>query len=118
MYATHSIFYERLEGYFYLFSVWDESNNCLSWGETEEWAQLLGVPVPRVLYRGSWDEELIRSIKVNEETMEGYVLRPEKGFHYDDFLRCVAKWVRPNHVQTDSHWMHKPIKKNKLKEVE
>ena len=26
----------------------------------------------------------------------------------------VAKWVRPNHVQTDEHWMWKDVVPNKL----
>ncbi len=38
MYALHSIAYEQLDSYFYLFSVWDEHNRCLDWDEMLEWA--------------------------------------------------------------------------------
>lgn len=30
MYAKHSIFYENLESYFLVFSIWDEKNVCLN----------------------------------------------------------------------------------------
>ena len=40
-----------------LFSVWNELNVCLSWDETEEWAQRLGLVTVPVLYRGIWDED-------------------------------------------------------------
>src|SRR6185369_15458032 len=41
LYAKHSIHYKQLASYFYLFSMWDDRNNCLSWDDTVEWARLL-----------------------------------------------------------------------------
>ena len=38
LFARHSISYTNLDGYFYLFSIWDDSNNCLSWDDTTMWA--------------------------------------------------------------------------------
>ncbi len=53
MYAKHSIHYHHLPGTFFLvFSIWNESNICLSWDETKVWCDLLDLtPVPE-FYRG------------------------------------------------------------------
>ncbi len=115
LFAKHSIEYNDLESYFYGFSMWDENNICLSWDETIEWFQLLGVLPVKVLYDGIYDEKLIKQLFVNDGTMEGYVVRLAEAFHYEDFARSVAKFVRKNHVTTDSHWMHQEMVANKLK---
>ncbi len=115
LYAQHSVRYEALESYFYLFSIWDESNRCLSWDVTCEWAALLGCPVPLVLYRGLWDTKRVRAIEVDTRITEGYVVRMTDGFAYADFARSVGKWVRPQHVQTDEHWMYAPVVPNRLR---
>ena len=114
LYARHSVAYQNLQSYFYGFSVWSADNNCLSWTETEEWFELLGIHTPPVLYRGVWDEALIRDIHIDEGVVEGYVVRLAEQFAYDDFKQSVAKWVRTNHVQTDQHWMQAEIVPNGL----
>lgn len=118
VFARHSIAYESLAGYFYLFSVWNEHNSCLSWEETVEWAALLELPTPRVLYDGMWDEAVILGLNVDIERIEGYVVRLADTFRYKDFAHSAAKWVRPNHVQSDEHWMHHPIVPNRLAQSE
>lgn len=115
LYARHSLAYENLDGYFYLLSVWDETNTCLSWDETRRWARELSVPTPRELYRGPWDEARLRSLRIDETVMEGYVARTAEGFAFEDFARRVAKWVRRDHVRTDEHWMHAAVVPNKLR---
>lgn len=62
LYATHSIKYNNLKNYFQVFSIWDENNNCLSWDDTVEWCEILGLDYVKVLYRGVYDEDKIRSI--------------------------------------------------------
>lgn len=114
LYARHSIAYESLDSYFYLFSVWNSDNSCLCWDDTVEWAELLNCPYPKVLYRGLWNEKKLKEISIDSQTIEGYVVRLEDPFVYTDFSKSVAKWVRPNHVQTDQHWMHAQIIPNKL----
>lgn len=116
VYARHSIGYDQLESYFYLFSIWDEQNQCLSWPDTLEWAALLECPCPAVLYEGTWDAPLIRQLKINPDTTEGYVVRLAEVFSFGDFSSAMGKWVRPHHVQTDQHWMHAPIVPNKLRQ--
>jgi hypothetical protein len=114
LYARHSVAYDALQSYFYLFSVWNEQNDCLSWEETQEWAVLLGCPCPPVLYQGTWQPTLIQQITVDPVVSEGYVVRVTERFPYEAFPKSVAKWVRPNHVQTDQHWMHAQIIPNAL----
>lgn len=48
---------------------------------------------------------------------EGVVVRVAGDFKDEDFATSVMKWVRKDHVQTDEHWKHKEIVRNKLKEV-
>jgi hypothetical protein len=114
LFARHSVAYSGLRSYFYLFSVWDAENNCLSWPETVEWAELLGCAPPKVLYAGLWNATAIKKLRVDESVSEGYVVRLAKGFAYADFSKSVAKWVRRNHVQTDQHWMYAQIVPNQL----
>lgn len=115
VYAVHSLRYEDLEGYFYLFSVWDDQNISRPWDEVREWAALLDLPTPRELYRGLWNEEALKAIQVDPERMEGYVVRVTAAVPYADFPLRVAKWVRRGHVQTDQHWLSKPVEANGLK---
>lgn len=117
VYAQHSIIYNELQSYFYLFSIWDEKNYCLSWDDMMEWAESLDLATPQVFYRGEWNEKKIRTISINEGIEEGYVVRNAASFHFDEFRQNMAKWVRPNHVQTTEHWMHSEIVPNKLKEL-
>ncbi|UBV44304.1 RNA ligase family protein (plasmid) [Deinococcus taeanensis] len=115
LYARHSLAYDDLASYFYLLSVWDDGNTCLSWDGTVRWAAELGVPTPRVLYRGLWDEALIRALTVDESRMEGYVVRTAAGFPFAAFAAHVAKWVRAGHVQTGAHWLHGAVTPNGLR---
>ncbi len=118
MYARHSLSYDHLQSYFYLFSIWNDRNVCLSWSETEEWAELLNLELTPVLYQGLWNEHTIRAIKPELDKQEGYVVRTSEGFAYHDFQKHVAKWVRKGHVQTDQHWMHAEVIPNKLRSHE
>lgn len=116
VYAMHSIQYDNLKSYFYGFSVWDDTNVCLDWDSTIEWFSCLGIqPVP-VLYDGIYIEGKVKALwDANmQKNEEGYVVRLAEGFHYKDFSRSVAKFVRRNHVATDKHWMYSKVVKNKL----
>ncbi|MEZ5323717.1 MAG: RNA ligase family protein [Verrucomicrobiales bacterium] len=116
VYARHSIAYDSLDSYFYVFSVWDDTNSCLSWQETCEWATLLGLPtVPVLLESAEWNEEIVRNLEIDTATQEGYVVRRSDAFAYDDFRISLAKWVRKGHVQTDQHWMHSEIIPNRMR---
>ena len=115
LFAQHSIAYENLESYFYLFAIFNDQNICLSWQETREWASLLNLPLPHVLFEGTYDEEVIKNIEINTDQSEGYVVRLCSSFHYEEMGNSLGKWVRTNHVQTDIHWLHSEIKMNRLR---
>lgn len=115
LYAQHSIAYDELASYFLAFSVWDDTNHCLPWPETLAFLAELELSSPKVIYQGLWCEGTIRNIELDRCKQEGYVVRLANSFHYDDFQASVAKWVRPNHVNSDQHWMHQQIIANKLR---
>lgn len=108
----HSIEYKNLDSFFYLFSIWNEKNECLSWDDMIEWANLLDLATPKVLYRGVFDENKLKEISKNLDvnTTEGFTVRLARSFHYDEFSKCLTKWVREGHVQPSSngkeeHWL-------------
>jgi ATP-dependent RNA circularization protein (DNA/RNA ligase family) len=78
----HSLRYEDLVSFFYLFSIWNDKNMCLSWDETLDWADILDLATPKVFYRGVWDEDKLRELAKNLDTnvIEGYVVRVVEGF--------------------------------------
>lgn len=117
VYAKHSIYYTELESYFYGFSTWDEKNVALDWDTTVALFEDIGVVTAPLLYRGVYDEKLIRGLwdESKWETMEGYVIRVVEAIPFDDFETYVAKFVRKGHVQTDEHWRTQPIIPNLLK---
>lgn len=123
MYAEHSIKYNNLKGYFYVFNYWIE-DECQSWDDTVARAAELGLPVVDVIYRGIWDADVIKGlINTTHEgnEMEGYVIRLADSFKHDfnqtEIKMPMAKYVRKDHVQTDQHWSHKIVVPNKLKEL-
>ncbi len=103
LYAKHSIHYQNLLSYVYGISIW-ENLICLDWDSTVEWFNLFDIPTVPVLYRGLWDEKKIKSIILDYNTQEGYVVRLADSFHYKNFWCSVAKYVRKNHITTDEHW--------------
>lgn len=125
MTAKHSIFYDQLPGYFFVFSIWDHKNECLSWDETLEWCDLLGLRTVPVYFDGVYEEApravlhplMPRNLRphYSSET-EGYVIRNASRFHHLHFRDNVAKYVRANHVQTDRHWRHRPVVFNQIVE--
>ncbi|MGW2934191.1 RNA ligase family protein [Streptomyces sp. NPDC001156] len=114
MYARHSIAYDALESWFYGFSVWDGDGRCLDWDRTVAFLHGLGIPAPRVLWRGVFDERALRALPVDPGRQEGYVVRVADGFGAEEFGERVAKWVRAGHVRTDTHWMHAAVVENGL----
>lgn len=113
MYAVHSIFYDNLDDYFLVHSVW-EDEWCLSWPETTDICNELGLTrVPVVGFGNNYDQKFLESFIV-PENCEGYVIRPYDRFNLKDFDKLVAKYVRKDHVQTDEHWTRKKMVKNEL----
>ena len=116
MFAKHSIYYDNLYSYFYVYSIWDDTNTCLSWVDTLYICKCLNLVSVPVIDTIIFDEEYLRNLpsKMDLNKQEGYVFRNAESFHYDDFANNVAKFVRAGHVTTDSHWMFQKIIPNKL----
>lgn len=118
LFAKHSIKYEELESFFLAFSIWNEKNRCLSWDDSLEWFELIGVKPVEKIYDGIYDEKaLIRlADDLPWDSCEGYVLRTADEFDFIDFKNSVGKYVRKGHVMTAQHWMyHGQIEENKVK---
>lgn len=118
VFAHHSIFYSNLETYFYVFGIYNENNICLSWNETVEWCNLLDLIHVPVIFEGIFELPKMMNLHniLDLEKNEGACTRNSNSFHYNDFQKNVAKYVRKGHVQTDQHWMSKPVVKNLLKD--
>lgn len=115
LYAKHSIHYDNLKSYLYVFSIWNDKNECLGWDETVEWAELIGIDLVEVIYRGPYNEaEIKKAFLPFKEEHEGYVVRSASGFKYEEAAQNIAKYVRKNHVQTSEHWMFQEVVPNKL----
>lgn len=117
LYAKHAIEYKNLDDWFFMFGVW-EGNKCLSWDDTLEYIELLNLKHVPVLYRGNFNEDIIKKLYKKEydgNEMEGYVVRLTDSFHMKDFRKCVGKYVRKNHVGDHGFWMNSKITINKTK---
>lgn len=120
VYAKHTIFYNELTTYFYVFSIW-EDNICLSWNETLEWCELLGLETAPVLYQGMWNETKIKECWTGKSLLggkqEGYVVRITDRFNYEDFGTNVAKYVNSEFKQAfaEHHWSQYDVVPNLLK---
>lgn len=117
VYAKHSLYYDKLTSYFYCFSIWN-GRTCLSWEETCEWCDLIGIKTVPVVYNGLYDPEYIKANHNIESAFgverEGLVVRFPEAFDYSEFDKNLAKIVRKKHVQTSDHWMFQKIVPNKL----
>lgn len=116
LYAKHSIKYTNLPDYLQIFGVWEEEL-CWDWNSIEMLCNDFVFSTVPVIYKGEFSEKKLNQIlkSLDLEKQEGIVMRVTDSFKLEDFDTSVCKFVRPNHVQTDEHWMHKPIEKNGLK---
>lgn len=116
LYAKHSIAYNNLESYFLAFNVWD-GTACWRFDKTKEFVEQLGISLVPVLGICEFSKDVVHGLwekTCNKDTSEGYVVRLYGSFYLNEFQSSVAKYVRQNHVTTDSHWMHKTVITNKL----
>ncbi|BBG58561.1 RNA ligase [Providencia rustigianii] len=123
VYAVHSIEYQHIEDYFYVFAV-RQGDYWLSWEEVTFYASLFDFPtVPQLnleidksLSPQQYRDALMTAASADSHfiardthtgkacSMEGIVTRDSQGFHVDDFMQHIFKYVRKNHVKTDIHW--------------
>lgn len=117
LYAQHTIKYDNLESYFYMFSIWI-NYECLSWDETVEYAEILGLKTVPVIYKGIYDKELIEKEFAKYKNHEGFVIRITNSFTYNAFKYSLAKYVNPEFRRqinnSHGHWISKKIIPNEL----
>lgn len=111
LYGIHSIEYEKIEHYYYVFAIRD-GDVWLGWEEVCFYANALDLPTVPVIEKGifteakvkkSIDENLKKGSRLGGEC-EGFVFRNANAFLVNDFKNNVLKYVRKNHVKTDQHW--------------
>jgi hypothetical protein len=135
LYAKHSIHYTgniALYDYLQLFAIYDH-HDCewAGWNEVQDWAERLHIlTVPKLSRHASGGYPGIplrfSSAKVLEQTAaacgkyaiecghEGIVVRSMYSFPWNEFGENVAKYVRKDHVTTDTHWSHQKLVRNEL----
>lgn len=115
LYAEHTIHYSNLESYFYAFAIFDENNISISIDDFIEWCELLNLVHTPFLYKGVWNEKVIKSLyskNYNENRMEGYVVRVTHSFQWEDYAIYSAKFVdsefkKELSEQQYGHWLNK-----------
>lgn len=123
LYATHSIEYEAIESYYYIFAVRCQ-DKWLSWEEVKFYAAMFDFPtVPELMIQEvknlsesilenqilDWAKEpsVFGSIDTQQNencTREGVVSRNIEEYSVEDFSHNVFKYVRKGHVKTNEHW--------------
>ena len=118
LFARHSIAYDNLDEFFEVFGIY-KGDRCLSWADTKMFTDQLGLKLVPTLYEGIYDEKRIKELceQVIADGGEGLVVRNANSFMTDVFDYNVAKYVRANHVTTDTHWTKNWVP-NVLKEKE
>lgn len=108
LYAKHSIHYTNLKTYFEGFAAFDINTKVfLSYKDTAKLFRLLDIKYVPLLYSGIYDKDILKELeeKCLLNNMEGYVIRIMNSFSEKDFSKSIVKWVRPNHIQSDEHWV-------------
>jgi hypothetical protein len=119
VFAKHSIHYLHLKDFFYVFSIWNEKNEALSWEDTLAYCDILGLHTVPVFHSGISCEKIVQQefdkycLKC-PDPVEGYVIRRSGKIPYQVFKTSTAKYVRKGHVETDKFWMSQPVIPNEL----
>ena len=73
------------------------------------------IPVPVKI------ENLNNYMENHPDTIEGYVVRLSREYHYSEFRKVCGKYVRKNHVNNNhgshGHWKAQKIIKNELRKI-
>lgn len=122
VYAKHTIAYDSLKTYFYLFGV-SVDNIYVSWTMTKILAKINELEVVPVIYEGVYDAKAIEeAFAPYKDKHEGYVIRNSAQFPLSDYNKNVAKYVNAGFRQTlkenNIHWASAPVIPNKLKNDE
>ena len=113
-FAIHSIEYDKMDSFFYIFAIYDtDTNEWLSYDDMVAEANRLEIPTVPLVFRGTVEslgwvnkfmDKQIRYPSVLGGKCEGFVARVASAIKGEEFAQYVAKYVREGHVQTDKHW--------------
>jgi len=120
MYAIHSITYEKLTSYFYVFAI-RRGDVFVSTDEMYDITNELKLYTAPIITLGDIDSRYEMHIpreSLYGSVCEGYVVRNKAAFPVSEFNDNIAKCVRANHVQTDIHWKSKWEKAKLIREVD
>jgi len=114
VYAKHSIFYDSLSTYFYVFAVIDLQKRVFrSIDDTLQICEDFNLEFVPILRRGTFDSEFVVPKKsVFGDRVEGYVVRAVEEFSVEEMKTSVAKWRYP--LEANKHWKTQWVP-NKLK---
>ncbi|WP_291721623.1 RNA ligase family protein [Bernardetia sp.] len=123
LFYKHTIFYQDLQSIFLGYSLWVEKegrNISLSWTDTKTTFESIGISYPTIIYEGVYDKkEILKNFEAyknqKNRQVEGFVIRLEEAFLYEDFSKSVAKYVCDDFEITSSkHWRYEAKTLNQL----
>lgn len=122
LFYKHTILYCDLDTPFYVYSIWKNDNECLSWADTLDRCRRLGLRSIPVLYEGRYDQA--RILKAFQDytarapqPVEGFVVRRAAGFAFGEFRESVAKYVHDSfRITTTQHWKYAVKEMNQFKD--
>ncbi len=127
LFYKHTIFYQDLENIFLAYSIWSENNDkneiknqSLSWKETKIIFDKIGISYPALIYEGIYNKKTILEKfeeyqNTKERQVEGFVIRLEEAFLYQDFSKAVAKYVCNDfEITSTKHWRYEAKTLNQL----
>ncbi|MEX0283668.1 MAG: RNA ligase family protein [Paracoccaceae bacterium] len=115
LFARHSIAYDALPTYFMGFA-WIVGDVVQDWDATLDRFAGLGIQPVTTLYRGPYEAGLFERIAdgLDTDRQEGFVVRTVAGFAEAEMPERMGKYVRSDHVHSDTHWMSAPLVPNRL----
>ncbi|WHO80787.1 RNA ligase family protein [Rhizobium leguminosarum] len=115
LYARHSIGYDDLPSYFLGFA-WIIDDEVQSWDLTQARFKELGIVPVSTLYRGPYKAGLFEdtAASLDKTKQEGFVVRIADAFLETEMPVRMGKYVRDNHVQSETHWMQSELIPNRL----
>jgi ATP-dependent RNA circularization protein (DNA/RNA ligase family) len=113
LYGIHTIEYDELSSFLYVFNLLQNRNLWLGWDEVKHNCNEWGLETVPVLYDGEFrsliDIQNFMEAEIKRPSMygkekEGFVIRIAEEFYFDDFSKYVAKYVRNGHIQNNQRW--------------
>ena len=112
LFAQHSVTYDALPSYLLGFA-WIVDGVVQGWDETQQRFGELGIHSVSILYRGPYSDDAIDTLisRLDCAKQEGFVVRSAGRVDEDEMHAHLAKYVRADHVQSDTHWMNAQVGK-------